>query len=438
MKARNGFAWLLGISTSLGALLPLAAEEQSLLPPLNSTSGDVGHHREYSASQLYRLPLLGPDARTASQSPSSARKGDDSVARLDDSMSLLERYRLASKTDRSQWDEPADQDVESAFPTDRTEQLGVVGQTAPLSANVVDSVLKAVQRSIDMGNRGAVFAAREELDRAILTIARNKDALSGGNQHVQALNEGLRALEETSDFSQIGDIRKGVAKLPDVVDGHRTRILRQADLESMSYASAAQQYLAFAESRLSDALKGENVSADALVALGKLQPHLGADSDELTVDNRSLVFFRAAARIAPTNLVASHELAVLCAKRGDLQEAKRLFQWCAQLPNCEPVVWKNLATVHARLGETQYAQSAQSRFYAAQQAIGGFDNSGIDWVSQEEFTRRSVASTPMGPAVTRATSPAANVPPPAYQNTPQPEVRYGRFGRQRSQGNSPY
>ncbi|MEZ6115478.1 MAG: hypothetical protein R3C28_02735 [Pirellulaceae bacterium] len=247
----------------------------------------------------------------------------------------------------------------------------------------------------------------------------------------------MRALEEASDFSQIGDIRKGVANLADVVDGHRTRILRQADLESMSYAKAAQQYLAFAESRLSDALKGENVSAAALVALGKLQPHLGTDSDELTVDHRASVFFHAAARITPTNLVACHELAVLCAKRDDLQEAKRLFQWCAQLPDCEPVVWKTWPPY--MLGWVKLStHSRRSRYYAAQQAIGGSDNNGIEWVSQEEFARRSVASTPLGPAVSFASSPVANVPPPAYQNTPQPEVRYGRFGRQRNQGNSPY
>ncbi|MEZ6115480.1 MAG: hypothetical protein R3C28_02745 [Pirellulaceae bacterium] len=86
MKARNGFVWLLGISTGLGAFWPLAAEEQSLLPPLNSVSSDAGYRREYSASQLYRLPLLGPDAPNASPlvsnaSPlvSNARKGVDSL-----------------------------------------------------------------------------------------------------------------------------------------------------------------------------------------------------------------------------------------------------------------------------------------------------------------------------------------------------------------------
>ncbi|MEZ6115479.1 MAG: hypothetical protein R3C28_02740 [Pirellulaceae bacterium] len=90
-------------------------------------------------------------------------------------MSLLERYRLASKTDRSHSSNAPDPEFEAPLAADRWEQSSVVGQTPPLPANVVDSVLKAVQRSFDMGNRGAVFAAREELDRAILTIARNKD-----------------------------------------------------------------------------------------------------------------------------------------------------------------------------------------------------------------------------------------------------------------------
>src|SRR5947199_95823 len=77
-------------------------------------------------------------------------------------------------------------------------------------------------RGFELGNRGAVFAARAEFVAALRTLAEGFDADGGNNLHSQALAAALRALDEADDFAPLAQARRSELDVATIARSHRT------------------------------------------------------------------------------------------------------------------------------------------------------------------------------------------------------------------------
>jgi|GEM_PF-1740424 len=223
-------------------------------------------------------------------------------------------------------------------------------------------------QAVGLANRGALFAAREDLLQSLRIATQSLDAADGTTAHSQALDQGLTALTEAEDFA----VHSATASLPmrieDIVVGHRTPVLHNLNGQEMSPVIALQQYYGYAGERLTFAAGDLPAAADTLFWLGKVHNSLARQSQaaDRLQGPQAMVCFRAALSVAPQHYLAANELGVLLARYGQLQDAKALLQQSVTVrPHAEG--WQNLAIVHKRLGESQLATLAEQELAA----IGG-------------------------------------------------------------------
>ncbi len=209
--------------------------------------------------------------------------------------------------------------------------------------------------------RGAHYSARSEFVAALQTIAQASDIERGTRHYTRALELGLAALEESGDF--LGrNAAAGEAPVAQIVLRHQTQILKDAGLQDVSAYEAAERYGAFAQEQLAAAAFGEVTGSMALFGLAKVA-HVDITAEPSRAIERRMqaqYLYRAALLAERNNFCAANELAVLLGETGHLEEARQLLlQSVSVMPHA--VTWRNLASVHERLGERQLAQQARAR-----------------------------------------------------------------------------
>lgn len=281
--------------------------------------------------------------------------------------------------------------------------------TRPAMLAVRERALGITQNAIQLADRGAYFSARSEFIQALRVVTQALDAQSGDTQHSQALAEGLRALSEADDFAPSGARLEADLDLSSIIASHRTPVLKEQDLSGVSPLMALQQYYTFAQQRLTAAGGEEPAASQALFGLGRLTQLMAersADSRRLHAP-KAMTLFQAALAVDRRNARAAHELGVLYAQFGQLEDARRLLVISVNLAP-EKYAWHNLAIVHERLGELDLARKARYELQLASQAAGNrtVASSGVsvEWVDAARFKDTAgPASTP--PAVRAAARP---------------------------------
>ena len=274
---------------------------------------------------------------------------------------------------------------------------------------VLEQSEQRLRLGFQLAERGALYLARAEFVAVLELIAQAHDLERDTQFHTKSLVAGLAALEESGDFVR----RRPVGKQLDmalVVGGHRTKILQEEDLESISPLAAARRYYTYAQEQLAGAAAGESRSSIALYGLGKIVT-TGAEagpSQRLEMTAQAMVWHQAALMADRSNFRAANELGVLLARNGDLLHARNLLIHSVSLSK-HPSTFRNLATVHARLGETELAERAMSESLALERAGYRRQGPAVQWVDAEAFAGSARASDstlpPVNPAAPGSTEP---------------------------------
>ncbi len=266
---------------------------------------------------------------------------------------------------------------------------------------VADEAEQRVRNAFVLAGRGAVYAARAELVATLRMVSQALDAQAASTGRSKALAAGLLALNEADDFTPADGQFGSHVDLRHVISGHRTAVLKDAVLkdaetESLTSLLAAQQYYTFAQEQLAIAGGRLPAASLALFGLGKLQTAQSAQGSDANTSAiaKAMVFQQAALLVESRNFLAANELGVLLARVGQWSDARQVLRRGVTMhPQAE--LWKNLATVHQRLGETHLAHLAQREAERATMQTGNpqadprLDDGGgfVRWVSPQRFAQ---------------------------------------------------
>jgi hypothetical protein len=137
-----------------------------------------------------------------------------------------------------------------------------------------------------------------------------------------------------------------------------------------------------------------------------------------------MALYQAALICEPQNFRAAHELGVLLASTGQLELARNMLLGSASA-SPQPMMWKNLAVVHSRLGETQLAAEAHQKASVLEQTSPNANAPAVQWVDPATFSHIGSATDPSLP---RTTIPATASPAEAV-----PAKKPGNVARSRSE-----
>jgi tetratricopeptide (TPR) repeat protein len=339
-------------------------------------------------------------------------------------------------------------EVRHALPLDAARHGGApLAAPQPARSPEIEAVARQAERQVrrgyDLAARGALYSARSQFIQALRTIGQALDVQAGDRRHSEALSAGLGALEEAEDFMPRGSRLEADLDVGLLVQGHRTPVLKQARPEDLVAVVAQQRYYTYAQEQLTLAAGGEEAGSMALFGLGKTYGTLAAQRSPQAVapEPKAMVFHQAALNAAPGNYLAANELAVLSARYGRYETARTLLQHSAALAP-RPEIWRNLAIVHRRLGESKLADLAEKEAATAaeREAAGQLPKAAmvpaeVQWVDAKTFASTTkTASDLQKPAAGTAEPPAAEPSAAA----PGVEARGAvPWLRQTSQSNAP-
>lgn len=313
---------------------------------------------------------------------------------------------------------PARQPLAQAPPQAAAPQAAMAPVRASRSPAMVATLARAderVRHGVQLAEKGALYAARKEFTAAIQLIAQAHDLERGTREYSRSAVAGFQALKEANEFFKAAAGETETARL---VAPHKTPILKGAELLDMPPSIAAQYYYAYAKEQLAAGVGQESVASIALYGLGKvIIAGAGANSQQLEYTGPAMALYQAALIAQPQNFRAAHELGVLLAGAGQLELARAMLMGSASAAQ-QPVVWRNLATVHSRMGEQQLAQQAQQNADALQATSPESNAPPVQWVDPATFARTVPANDslipPAAPAAqsTIQTNPAKAPPEP--------------------------
>jgi tetratricopeptide (TPR) repeat protein len=281
----------------------------------------------------------------------------------------------------------------------------------PMQA-VSERALAITQNGARLADRGAHYSAKSEFIQALRMVTQALDAQSGDNTHSQALAEGLRALSEADDFAPAGSKLEADLDLASIIVSHRTPILKETG--ATTPLAALQQYYGFAGRRLAVAGGQEPAASAALFGLGRLTVVMAERSpDERRLHApKAMALYQAALVVDSRNARAAHELGVLYAQFGQLEEAKRLLISSATLAPTKET-WHNLSIVHDRLGEGELARMARNEVQRMKSITTGAPTTSgvpVEWVDPSRFAdSRPHGAGEAPPAVRAAARPAPTI-----------------------------
>ena len=273
-----------------------------------------------------------------------------------------------------------------------------VRQAGPMQA-VNRQAEQMIRHGYYLAERGALYSARAEFIQALRTVAQALDLQFGGREHTQALAAGLTALEEAEDFVPEGSRLEADLDVAMLIHAHRTPACKAMDAASLLPVTVLQHYYTYGQEQLAVAAGGEEAASMALFGLGKTYSTLAIEKSlsAAVAEPKAMVFHWAALSAHSGNFLAANELAVLEARWGQYSTARALLQYSlAILPHS--AVWRNLATVHQRLGEAKLADLAmrEAQVAAKREAAatpgnpqGIVPSSDVQWLDSKTFASTS-------------------------------------------------
>jgi hypothetical protein len=277
-----------------------------------------------------------------------------------------------------------------------------------------------VRHAIQLAEKGAMYASRKEFTAAISAIAQAHDVEHSTRQYSHAAAAGFQALKEASEFNAPGevDVRRLVA-------AHKTPVLKQFDVSDLPPTLAAQHYYNYAKEQLAIGVGRETVGSIALYGMAKLIiAGAGANSQQLEYTGPAMALYQAALICEPQNFRAAHELGVLLAGSGQLELAREMLMGSvASSP--QPVMLKNLAVVHSRLGEPQLAAEAQQKANILTQTSPDTKAPAVQWVDAATFASMGAGADPANP-------PTAMAPQKTQSQGTEPAKTPANVARKRS------
>ena len=286
---------------------------------------------------------------------------------------------------------------------------------------------RAVQLGISLAERRAYYSARANFIQSLRSVAQSLDENAHNSQHSEALTQGLRAIQEAADFAPQVDVAYEETNLPLVISSHRTQLLKDADAKQLTSGQCLQEYLAYGETQIAQAVEGQPVASAAIYGLGRLQTALQEEHPEPTTtirELRAMALYQAALIVDARNFRAANELGVLLARHGKFDDAVRALQLSVRVFP-QVTTWHNLAAIHQRNGDHERARLAlqeASKISPRQNEIEDQNTAsaspdGIQWVSPDQFNR--VGSDVPQLARSGAAGPAATGPSPMKESRPQ-------------------
>ena len=134
---------------------------------------------------------------------------------------------------------------------------------------VIERADARVRHGFELADRGASYTARSEFIAALQLIAQANDAQQSTRLYTKALTAGLTALRESSDFVR-QNASKPEMELPRILSGHKTPVLKDRPLGSLTPVQAAQFYYNYAQEQLAAAANREPTGSMALFGLAKI------------------------------------------------------------------------------------------------------------------------------------------------------------------------
>ena len=318
---------------------------------------------------------------------SSVRHSDFESSNLDASSSVV---RIDKRVRKANWAEiEMAPTVEPSIGFSPLQQPVLSPRRA--SPQVEARALEQIRYGQSLTRRRSFFAAREEFIRALLLIASSYNAESNSSAHPERLAQALIAIDEASDFATFSSGTNRSTLLQQKILSHKSRLLAPQEIATITPARAINVYSNFAQSQIEQAIGFSAAGSEALHALGKLESI--APDQGRTSQTKTLVFFRAAININPSNTVCANDLGVLLYDMGHLQESETALK--ASLGSTQSQVgWNNLASVHRQRAAS--ATSAEQRNYqlwladsAAQQAQKFASDPEIDRLSSSQWATAS-------------------------------------------------
>jgi tetratricopeptide (TPR) repeat protein len=282
----------------------------------------------------------------------------------------------------------------------------------------MNSALKAagdhVRNGFNLAQRNALYLAQAEFIAALELVAEANDVQQNTRFYTDALNAGLLALAESSDFVQ----RRPVGRRLDIariVSGHKTPILKTPPHNRLAPTLAAERYNSYAREQLAAASAMQSDASMALLGLGKVAIAQGTTNPAQRLEStvKATTLYQAALMADSGNFGAANELGVIQARRGELAQARDLLVHSVQLAP-HPATHRNLAAVYEKLGQTQLAEQAKSQAVDLEQA--GYRRSGpaVQWLDPAAFANTAPATDSLLPPATGPTTlPGAETPPRA-------------------------
>ncbi len=267
-----------------------------------------------------------------------------------------------------------------------------------MTASEMQSVMRLAdehtRRGFALGSRGALYSARSEFLNCLRLVAQALDAAQQTTAHVQSLNAGLRALDESDDFIPRDGKVNGSMNVSGVAATHETPLLQNLSGDVPALI-ALQRYYNFAQQHLASSVQGYPSGSLALHGLAKLYSVIGArqPGSIVAAEPKAIVLEQAAVAADPKNFMAANDLAVLLVRYGRTAEARTLLQNSVSTYG-QPENWNNLADLHEQLGEKDLAmlarraaQDAAQKMTGRRGAEGGASDGvpQVDWVKPDVF-----------------------------------------------------
>jgi len=236
-----------------------------------------------------------------------------------------------------------------------------------------------------LARRGATATAENEFTAALMVLARDHDLKTGSNRFSESLTRGLLALKESEDFAARDARSQLDVDIQALCETHQSGALPSSNSRSLNTVQALQVYLSFAQQQIELGVGHNVVAAEALYCLGKLRTaqQLAGLSDSNLDAAKSIVFHRVALACDQRNYRSAHELGVLMAHLGELNQAQELLKQSLRIqPTAKS--WENLAKLHQRMNEPQLAQLA---FAEQQRMADSQESSALRWVEPPQLQR---------------------------------------------------
>gem|GEM_PF-6694301 len=308
------------------------------------------------------------------------------------------------------------------------------GVRSPGSTRVTLLVADQYRRAMGMAEKGALYAAEEQLLQTLWLIAQAGDEAADSHRHTEALTSALLAWREAEDLAPaIGPtVTSSHVKL--LIDSHRTPLPPELEEGPVQALDVLQAYFAFAQDRMLEAVGHEPAATHVLYGLGRLQ----TAPTRLTTPRlrlggaKAIAILQTALDVDERNYAAANELGVLLARCGRLEESRATLLQAASVVG-EPEVWENLVAVGHRLGDGNLVRHANTQLLAARERRARGESpsaapsaSQIHWVTPETFatappeTGLAAAHPPL--------SPPPQPPTPTVADNPDAGGRKGLFG----------